>query len=212
VRPALRLHAPARDAARAQDDCQVSLNTVESVDTFLADINGGRWDAVLPQVAHLRLPVAKLEDLYEQARLRAALGLDACRTSAPHTPLSACCHARLQPTAAALGWRTAQASKWATTRARWQVVLEMVELREAETARAMLRTTAVFRRMQASDSERFMALERLCNRCAAGAQPLPFRCAACPPLREGLGSGAQRRASVPRASALNTPPAGITST
>ncbi len=32
----------------------------------MSDINGGRWDAVLPQVAQLKLPRAKLEDLYEQ--------------------------------------------------------------------------------------------------------------------------------------------------
>lgn len=93
-----------------QNECQVSLNTVDSIDTFVSDINNGRWDQVLPQVANLKLPRAKLEDLYEQ------------------------------------------------------VVLELIELRETDTARAMLRQTQVFARMKADDAERYLRLEHLCNR------------------------------------------------
>ena len=52
-----------------QGECQVSLNTVDSLDTFVADVTGGRWDPVLPQVAQLKLPRNKLEDLYEQVMI-----------------------------------------------------------------------------------------------------------------------------------------------
>jgi WD40 repeat-containing protein SMU1 len=45
-----------------------------------------------------------------------------------------------------------------------QVVLEMIELRESDTARAMLRQTQVFQRMKLEDPERYMRLEHLCSR------------------------------------------------
>ena len=49
-----------------QDECQVALNTVDNLEALISDVNSGRWDAVLPQVAQLKLPRGKLEDLYEQ--------------------------------------------------------------------------------------------------------------------------------------------------
>jgi hypothetical protein len=89
----------------------VCLNTVDNVDQFLQDINQGRWDAVLPQITHLRLPTEKLYDLYEQ------------------------------------------------------IVCEMIEMRETDTARAMLRTMKAFKRLQKDDAERFMRLDRMANPC-----------------------------------------------
>mmetsp|Transcript_893 Transcript_893/g.2255 ORF Transcript_893/g.2255 Transcript_893/m.2255 type:complete len:512 (+) Transcript_893:260-1795(+) len=93
-----------------QKECQVSLNTVDNIESFMLDINNGRWDVVLPQVAQLQLPTAKVEDLNEQ------------------------------------------------------VVIEMVELREVDTARTMLRQAKVFQRMRQHEPDRYLRLEHLCNR------------------------------------------------
>ena len=48
-----------------QEESQVALNTVDNVDSFLADVQQGRWDAVMPVVATLRLPFPLLADVYE---------------------------------------------------------------------------------------------------------------------------------------------------
>ena len=58
-----------------QNECQVSLNTVPSIDNFVADITNGRWDQVLPSVGQLKLPRNKLEDLYELVMLAGVLAL-----------------------------------------------------------------------------------------------------------------------------------------
>lgn len=101
-----------------QNESQVTLNTVDNIESFLSDVHAGRWDVVLPQVVSLKLPRKKLEDLYEQ------------------------------------------------------IVLELFELRETDTARSLLRQTQVFNTMQRSDPERYLALERLSHRTFLDAREL----------------------------------------
>ncbi|CAI5470368.1 unnamed protein product [Closterium sp. Yama58-4] len=93
-----------------QEECQVPLNTVDSLETFAADVSNGRWDAVLPQVAQLKLPRKKLEDLYEQ------------------------------------------------------IILELAELRETETAKSILRQTPTMLAMRQDQPDRYLKLDHLLAR------------------------------------------------
>ncbi|GMF40757.1 unnamed protein product [Phytophthora fragariaefolia] len=52
-----------------QEESQVSLNAVESVDSLASDISHGRWDRVLQQTKALECSAAAMMDLYELVAL-----------------------------------------------------------------------------------------------------------------------------------------------
>ena len=93
-----------------QEESGVALNAVDSVDALVADVQQGRWEAVMGAVATLKLPAALLTDLYEQ------------------------------------------------------LVLELVEAREIDTARQILRSSEAMMDLKARDSARHARLEAIASK------------------------------------------------
>ncbi|KAJ3107204.1 Serine/threonine-protein kinase smu1 [Phlyctochytrium planicorne] len=48
-----------------QDESNVHLNAVDSLDIFVSNVNDGKWDHVLRAISHVTIPTKKLVDLYE---------------------------------------------------------------------------------------------------------------------------------------------------
>eukprot|EP00906_Rhabdomonas_costata_P008814 RCo012515 len=90
-----------------QNESHVSLNTVDSLEQFVTDIQQGNWDAVLRAVSRVSLPAEKLTLLYDQ------------------------------------------------------ICLEMIELREMDVARSLLRETQAMELLKQTNPSRYMKLETL---------------------------------------------------
>eukprot|EP00747_Dinoflagellata_sp_TGD_P163226 gnl/TRDRNA2_/TRDRNA2_181679_c0_seq1.p1 gnl/TRDRNA2_/TRDRNA2_181679_c0~~gnl/TRDRNA2_/TRDRNA2_181679_c0_seq1.p1 ORF type:complete len:548 (+),score=96.80 gnl/TRDRNA2_/TRDRNA2_181679_c0_seq1:64-1644(+) len=93
-----------------QEESRVSLNTVDSIDGMVGDINHGRWDLVLQAVSYLSLPDNVTQDLYVQ------------------------------------------------------IVMELAELKDVETAQHLLKETGPLIAMKQDNPDRYLRVEALIKR------------------------------------------------
>ncbi len=97
-------------AKTLQEESQVTLNSLENIGAFLKDITEGVWENVLSAIATLKLPLDKVQEIYEQ------------------------------------------------------IVLEFIENKEFDAARAILRTTPPMIRLKQEKPEKYLRLEKLMSR------------------------------------------------
>jgi hypothetical protein len=104
------------------------------VEGFLSDVQAGNWDAVLTACQSLQLPVQKLMALYEQVAEDCQINFVVIRTVSYMSAVRVV-YASNEDLVRMIGCCN-------------QVILELLELREVEVARAMLRQTELMLSMK----------------------------------------------------------------